>query len=53
MVVVESKVERMLQRVVDAQFQVPRHSVAPTAISIDSDRFHIPAMHPRGQARGS
>jgi hypothetical protein len=39
-----------LQRVVnEAEFRVRRHSVAPTAISIDPDKFHIPARHPQGQ----
>jgi hypothetical protein len=39
-----------LQRVVnEAEFQVRRHSVAPTAISIDPDKFHIPTRHPQGQ----
>jgi hypothetical protein len=42
--VVESKVERMLQRVVVVQFRYP---VVLTAISINPDRLHIAAM-PRG-----
>jgi hypothetical protein len=43
--VVESKEERTLQ------FQVPRHSVALTAISMDPDRFHIAAIHLRVNSR--
>jgi hypothetical protein len=42
--VVERKLERTLQRVVDGR----RHSVAPTAISIDPDKLHIPAKHSQG-----